>query len=193
MDFLNKDGKPSKEQGKIVRELGWIKVDDSKDYYIARDGRLGRKLDENVYKLIAPKCQTTGYMQYNILMADGTRKYKLVHTLVAAAFIGPKPKNLVVNHKNGVKTDNRVENLEYVTRSENSKHAYRIGLQKPPMPNRNYEVLSDDAIKLIYECQSLTQTKLAGVFKISTTTVRNIKKGKACGHLTMYGLQLSLF
>lgn len=55
----------------------------------------------------------------------------LVHVQVAAAFIGPKPVGLVVNHKNGNGYDNRVENLEYVTPSENSLHGYRIGTHKP--------------------------------------------------------------
>lgn len=51
-----------------------------------------------------------------------------VHRIVIAAFIGPAPDGLVVNHKNGVKTDNRVSNLEYVTPEENAWHAWRIGL-----------------------------------------------------------------
>jgi hypothetical protein len=49
--------------------------------------------------------------------------------LVAEAFLGPKPAGRTVNHKNGEKTDNRPENLEYVTRSENQHHAYETGLQ----------------------------------------------------------------
>lgn len=50
-----------------------------------------------------------------------------VHRLVATAFLGP-PDGRIVNHKNGVKSDNRVSNLEWCTHSENVKHAYDIGL-----------------------------------------------------------------
>jgi hypothetical protein len=78
-------------------------------------------------KILTPQLDYTGYCR---VIFDDHKRY-LVHRLVAIAFI-PNPENKPqVNHKNGNKLDNVLTNLEWVTRSENSKHAFRTGLQKP--------------------------------------------------------------
>lgn len=73
------------------------------------------------------KSYNNGYAKVGIKV-DGVTHNRMVHRFVAEAFI-PNPENKpCVNHINGIKGDNRVENLEWNTYSENNKHAFGIGL-----------------------------------------------------------------
>jgi Bacterial DNA polymerase III alpha NTPase domain/Bacterial DNA polymerase III alpha subunit finger domain/HNH endonuclease/NUMOD4 motif len=73
------------------------------------------------------KIQKNGYVSIQ-LCKNGVRKTRLVHAIVAQSFIPSLEGKQFVNHRNGIKTDNRADNLEWVTSSENMKHAYAMGL-----------------------------------------------------------------
>lgn len=76
-------------------------------------------------KFLKPRKRKNGYHQV-LLRCDGKYKTVLVHRAVLEGYLGPS--SLQINHKNGDKSDNRIENLEYVTREENLKHAQETGL-----------------------------------------------------------------
>lgn len=87
-------------------------------------------------KILKPDISNSGYLRLALFKNKVCMK-KNIHRLVAEAFI-PNPENKPqVNHINGVKTDNKVDNLEWCTRSENQIHAYKTGLQKPSDYQKN--------------------------------------------------------
>lgn len=71
-----------------------------------------------------------GYQQIHIHVGFKSQKCISVHKIVASTFLDKKQKGFQVNHKNGIKTDNRVDNLEWVTPSNNIKHSIKIGRSK---------------------------------------------------------------
>ena len=94
---------------------------------IVRYEKLHTRLEPS--KILKPKIDQ-GYFRIGLCL-NGKRAFFNVHRLVARAFI-PNPENKpTVNHKNGIKTDNRVENLEWATISENTQHSFDNGLQVP--------------------------------------------------------------
>ena len=81
-------------------------------------------------KILVGSIGKHGYRNVCLVNEKGVKQYELVHRLVAKAFI-PNPDELpCVNHKNGRKLDNRANNLEWVTYSENTNHAIKTGLRK---------------------------------------------------------------
>lgn len=80
-------------------------------------------------RIIKPQPHEKGYHSYRLCKKGVRRKFR-AHRLVYVAFIGPIPPELQINHINGIKTDNRPENLEVVDARENSNHALRTGLNK---------------------------------------------------------------
>ena len=114
-----------------------------------------------------------GYFRCN-LKNEGKRYDFTIHRLVALAFIPNEENKPFINHKNGIKTDNRVENLEWCNQSENVTHAVKNRLIKTK--------LTDEQAKEIFNSQ-LSHRKLAKLYNITSSIVWRIKNKKAYKHL----------
>lgn len=129
------------------------------------------------------------YPQVKLLL-NGKQTSTLVHRIVAAAFIGPCPNRHNVNHKNGVKTDNRIENLEYVTYSENARHAHRTGLRHaaPSHGSANgMSKLTENQARDIwvrFQAGQESQEAIAKSHGVTQTCVSRIACGQTWRHIT---------
>lgn len=96
-------------------------------YAVSSRGRVKSYLQRNEGRLL-PGYDQEGYKFVSISNSEGQSAWTGIHRLVASAFI-PNPEGKeYVNHKDGIKDNNWVENLEWVTPKENTKHAWDTGL-----------------------------------------------------------------
>ena len=156
-------------------ELTWIKGFEG-EYIISSNGRIfctinNKRMMKSIPTEKAIKTDKFGYKRVSLYKNQKTYN-KQVHRLVAESFI-PNPNNLPqVNHINGDKQDNRIENLEWVSCSKNIIHAYESGLRKDRYKVGQYTLNG----MLIREFKSeLDATKTTGIRHINEVT-RGIRK-----------------
>lgn len=114
----------------------------------------------------------------------GRNKGFYVHDLVAAAFIGPKPKGASVNHIDGDKTNNSASNLEYVTHAGNMAHAAAAGLMVKGEKHPASKLTEDSVRQLRLDRDNgMSFSRLAKKHGISTSTAFQIVTRKYWSHI----------
>ena len=119
---------------------------------------------------------------------DNKRKRFLCHKLFAKSFM-PNPKSKpFINHINGLKTDNTIDNLEWCTSSENNRHAFYTGLRIMPSGEKNSQTKLNEskvlAIRRLYRLKPGTsKIKLAKKLNVTIGAIYGILKGRPWKHL----------
>lgn len=105
--------------------------------------------------------------------------------MVALAFLGPCPPRKQVNHKNGRKSDNSPENLEYLTAAENTRHARRLGLLARGERCGAAKLTADEVreMRRRYQEEDVFQSTLAEEYGISGSTASSILRGERWTHV----------
>lgn len=146
------------------------------DYEITRDGQVINKTNGHILK---PQPNGKGYLRVSI-----SKKLLFVHRLVAEKYI-PNPENLPqVNHIDGNKLNNCVENLEWVSNQENRNHAVKNGLHKMG-EHASSAKLTEEEVKYIREhALEKTQSAWAEIYGVSRSTIADIIHYRTWKHLT---------
>lgn len=167
-----------------MNEEIWKAIPGFEDFYeVSNRGRirqLAARRGTRQGRITTGTKHNRGYRYINLCgHSKEHRRVALVHRLVAEAFLGPCPEGMTVNHKNGDKTDNRAENLEYLTNGDNVKHAWSTGLVNNRGERNHHAVLNEDDVREIRRRRSegAKLKELANEFGVTISNVGYIARG----------------
>lgn len=179
----------------ILENSIWLEHPDYPGYRVSPEGRV---LSMKQHKKIILKhwVDPYGYVTVSMRAKDSKSKKLMVHRLLAEVFIpGQFSKNYrecQVNHKNGLKHDNRIENLEWVTACENQRHRRDVLKKRSALGEKSgtaklseKQVLEIRSRLSIYKRGDLS--RIAKEYGISSSNITAIKDGRSWGHIPLCG------
>ena len=167
----------------------WKPVKDYEGVYeVSNHGRIRRLTTVKGYKagsFLSGGTHKRGYVQI-CLCRNGTKKLILLHQIVADAFLGQCPIGYTVDHVDNDKRNNKVSNLEYVTRPENTLRQHRNGRAKYVRGEKNglAKLKSSDIPKIRrLLSQHIPRKRIADEFGVTSGTISAIARGKTWTHI----------
>lgn len=158
-------------------------------YYVSSCGRIftSKYKGTNCIKELKKCFDSDGYNIVTIYLESSKARTLKVHRMVSELFLKHDYSRNQINHKNGIKTDNRVENLEWCNGSENTKHAYRTGLRKTRKGEEcNLSKLTEENvidIRSKYIPRKYTIYKLAKEYNVTPQLISKILLKKCWNHI----------
>ena len=154
-------------------------IKDYPDYAITRDGEV---CNLKTNRKLKPYKDRTGYICLNITRRSSKIHFK-IHRLVAVAYIDNINNYPQVNHINGIKADNRVENLEWCTPSQNIKHAFINKLIISPFGEKHGKSKLTELQVLEIRNSSLSKKELAVLYNVSERNINFIINRRGWKHI----------
>ena len=177
----------------------WKTVPSFNLYEASNLGRIRRRAFANpsnsgggrIGQILTPVTHTSGYSFYCLRKAEqqGKQFNAYAQILIAETFLGPKPKGFEVNHKDGIKAHNTLSNLEYITSSENQKHAFMLGLQKGHKGSKQWmaklteQNVVDIRAALPRPIRRKDCERLAPQYGVCWQTIRHVASGRGWKHV----------
>ena len=171
----------SKGDTKRMKEV-WKQIRNFPFYQISNLGRI-KSFKRSFPRILNPPKVWNGYFRVNLCNSATDRSSRAVHNLVLEAFVGHRPDGYECNHKDGIKTNNCINNLEWVSHGENERHAYKLGLKRSPWEVRGERhprtKLKDGEVWLIKRLLwfEYPQRKIAKMFHVTHGAVSSISRG----------------
>lgn len=157
----------------------WKYVKDFEDYMVSTEGKV-ISLKKPTPIMLKPNEDAMGYVHYRLYHKDGGAKLFKGHRLVCQTFIPEIEGKDTVNHLDGDKKNNNVENLEWTTQKENMKHAWRNGLISRytwTLTDEEEEEICEKYVPHYYSVKRLSEE-----YDVPISTIRTIlKNGKRSG------------
>ena len=144
----------------------WKRIEGYQGYFVSDTGAVRGKMGKILRGAISRN------YRYVVLRKGSSGHSKAVHRLVAQAFLGPPPNGCEVNHKDGNKMNNATNNLEWLTRRQNMRHAESLGLSKAKLNLRKAAVI---------RCKrksGISVRTLAQEFDVHPKTIYRVLSGK---------------
>jgi hypothetical protein len=159
------------------------------DYYVTEDGKVFSK-KFNKMRELKPFLHRNGYLGVVLMINKKRIKYS-VHRLVALTFISNPENKATVNHKDGIKINNHVSNLEWNTQSENIRHACDTGLCNSQGEKNNYSKLKEGDVRYIRNNYIPRHKEYGGAalgrkFNVGRSVISDIINKKSWTHILNY-------
>lgn len=160
----------------VVSNLGVVKSLDRREFSVRNNSFFIRK-----GRVLKPYLSKSGYLNVYFSI-DGKKKGFRVNRLVALTFILNPDNKKEVNHKDGNKINNKVDNLEWMTRTENQRHADLNGLRIMPSGEKRYNCKISNLQVAEILSSNLRNKELALIYGVHQSHISHIIKGKHRKH-----------